>query len=50
MADRDGVVLVADQDLAVDESQDALLAGGVELVEAVGEAAEEGVEHAGKLE
>ena len=50
MADRDLVVVAADQDFADDESQDALLAGDVELVQAVGEAAEEPFEGVGELE
>jgi hypothetical protein len=41
VADRHVVVIAADQDLADDEPQDALLSGGVELVQAIGEAAEE---------
>ena len=40
----------ADQDFADDEPQDALLAGDVELVQAVGEAAEEPFEGVGELE
>ncbi|MGB0091380.1 MAG: hypothetical protein WBP81_02420, partial [Solirubrobacteraceae bacterium] len=50
MADRDVVVLAADQDFADDEPQDALLSGDVELVQAVGEAAEEAFEGVGELE
>ncbi len=41
VADGDGVVGPADQDFADNEPQDPLLAGGAELVQAVGEAAEE---------
>ena len=50
MADRDGVVVAADLHFAHDEPQDPLLAGGVELVQTVGEAAEEPVERVGELE
>ena len=50
VADRDGVVVAADQDFADDESQDALLSGDVELVQAVGEAAEEPFERVGELQ
>ena len=50
MSDRDGVVVAADQDFADDEPQDALLAGGVELVQTVSEAAEEPFEGVGELE
>jgi hypothetical protein len=50
VADRDGVVVSADEDFADDESQDSLLAGDVELVEAVGETAEEAVDRVGELE
>jgi hypothetical protein len=50
VADRDLVVVAADQDFADDEPQDALLSGGVELVEPVGEAAEEPLEGVGELE
>ena len=45
-----GVVVAADQDFADDEPQDALLFGDVELVQAVGEAAEEPFEGVGELE
>jgi len=37
VADRDGVVVAADQDFADDEPEDPLLAGGVKLVQPVGE-------------
>src|ERR1039458_9274301 len=50
VADGDRVVVVADQDLADDEPQDALLFGDVELVQAVVEAAEEPFEGVGELE
>ena len=50
VADRDGVVVAADLHFAHDEPQDPLLAGGVELVQTVGEAAEEPVERVGELE
>src|SRR3954447_13677152 len=50
VADWDGVVVSADEDFADDESQDSLLAGDVELVEAVGETAEEAVDRVGELE
>ena len=50
VADRDGVVVAADQDFADDEPQDALLVGDVELVQAVGEAVEEPFEGVGELE
>ncbi len=50
MADRDRVVVAADQDLADDEAQDALLFGDAELVETVGEAGEEAFERVGELE
>jgi hypothetical protein len=50
VADRDRVVLAADEDFADDESQDALAFLGGELVEAVGEAGEEALEGVGELE
>ena len=50
MSDGDRVVVAADQDFADDEPHDALLAGDVELVQPVGEAAEERVEGVGELE
>ena len=50
VSDGDGVVVASDQDFADDEPQDALLAGDVELVQAVGEAAEEPFEGVGELE
>jgi hypothetical protein len=50
VADGDRVVVAADEDLADDESQDALLVGDVEVVESVGEAAEEAFERVGELE
>jgi hypothetical protein len=50
VTDRDLVLVAADEDLADDEPQDALLAGGVELFESVGEAAEELVEGVGELQ
>ena len=50
VSDGDGVVVAADQDFADDEPQDALLAGDVELVQAVVETAEEPVEGVGELE
>ena len=50
VADRDRVVVASDQDFADDETQDALLFGDVELVQPVGEAAEEAFEGVGELE
>jgi hypothetical protein len=50
VSDRDGVVVAADEDFADDEAQDALLFGDVELVEAVGEPAEERLEGVGELQ
>ena len=50
VADRDRVVVAADQDFADDEPQDALLFGEGELVEPVGEAVEEAFEGVGELE
>ena len=50
MADGDVVVVAADQDFADDEPQDALLFLDAELLEAVGEAAEEAFEGVGELE
>ena len=50
MADRDLVVVFADQDLADDEPRDALPFVEAELVETVGEAAEESFEVSGELE
>ena len=50
MADRDRVVVAADQDFADDEPQDALLFAGVELVESVVESAEEPFERVGEFE
>ena len=50
MADRDLVVVFADQDLADDEPRDALPLVQAELVEPVGEAAEESFEGVGELE
>src|SRR5215218_1066178 len=48
--DGDRVVVTADENFADHEPQDALLAGDVELVEAVGEAAEEPLDGLGELE
>ena len=48
--DRDRVVVAFDQDFADNEPQDALLSGDVELVQPVGEAAEEAFERVGELE
>ena len=50
MSDRDRVVVSSDQHFADDEPQNALLFGGVELVQAVVEAAEEPFEGVGELE
>ena len=50
MPDRDRVVVAADEHFADDEPQDALLGGDVELVQLVGEAAEESIEGVGELE
>ncbi len=47
VADRDRVVLAADQDFADNESQDALLFGDFDVVQAVSEAAEEPLEGVG---
>jgi hypothetical protein len=49
VADRD-LVVFADQDFADDEPQDALLLVVAELMETVGEAAEESFERGGELE
>jgi hypothetical protein len=50
VADRDLVVVAADQDFADDEPQDALLLVEGELVQAVVEAAEEAFERVGEFE
>src|ERR1039458_1184694 len=50
VADGDRVVVSADQDFADDKSQDALLFVEVQLVEAVGETAEEALEGVGEFE
>jgi hypothetical protein len=50
VADSDRVVVAADEDFVDDESEDSLLAGGVELVQPVSEAAEEAFESVGELE
>jgi hypothetical protein len=50
VADGDRVVVADDEDFADDEPQDSLLLGDVELVETVGEAAEEAFEGVGELE
>ena len=50
MTDRDPVVVFADQDVADDEPRDALLLVEAELVETVGEAAEDCFEGVGELE
>jgi hypothetical protein len=50
VSDGDGVVVAADQDFADDEPQDALLFGDVELVQPVGEPAEESFKRVGELE
>ncbi len=50
VADGDRVVVAADEDFAADEAQDALLVGGRELVQPVGDAGEEAVERVGELE
>ena len=50
MADGDGVVVAADQHLAHDEAQDALLFIDAQLVEAAGESGEEALQGVGELE
>ncbi|MGO9829076.1 MAG: hypothetical protein ACLPJH_02980, partial [Myxococcaceae bacterium] len=50
MADRDRVVVAADQDFADDEPQDPLLFVEGQLVEAVAEEGEEALEGVGELE
>lgn len=50
MADRDRVVVAADQDFADDEPQDALLVGDADLVQFVAESGEEAFEGVGELE
>ena len=50
VADRDLVVFAADENLADDESQDALLVFDAELAETVGESGQEAFERVGELE